>query len=274
MARNRPLEPNRIAGRCEAGRVAKAAARGEATPIGFAGWIVLMIRLCGLVGLLMIFVPLHYAYRAVRYGSPFPMLFLRYCAWIVGARVTRIGKPLRRNVFFISNHVSWVDILALAGASGTAFVAKHELRQVPVIGWLCSLNRTVHIERGNRLGIADQIRALRDALMDNWAVTIFPEGTTGDGQTLLPFKTAMLSVLEPPPPGVMVQPVLMDYGAAAPDIAWLGEETGLNNARRVLARRGHFALRIHFLDPFSPQDVRGRKAIGARAKAAIQAAMG
>ena len=106
---------------------------------------------------LLVLVPLHYLYRIFRYGSPFPKLFLFLAAWIVGARVTTYGTPLRRDVFFISNHVSWVDILALAGASGTAFVAKAELGRVPVIGWLCRLNRTVFVSREDRGGVADQM---------------------------------------------------------------------------------------------------------------------
>jgi 1-acyl-sn-glycerol-3-phosphate acyltransferase len=253
--------------------VRDAAERGESTPLSVLGWLRFTIRVLALIGLLIIFVPLHYLYRIVRYGSPFPMLFLRFAGRVSGARVTKIGTPLRRDVFFIANHVSWLDILTLAGASGTAFVAKAELAEVPVIGWLCSLNRTVHVKRENRLGVAEQINALREALEDNWSVTIFPEGTTTDGQSLLPFKTSMLSVLEPPPKDVLVQPVLIDYGPVGEELGWIGEETGINNAKRVLGRRGTFELKLHFLEPFSPEEFRGRKAIGARARAAIEAAL-
>ena len=247
------------------------AAAGAKTRFNLREWLRIGRRALALIVLLLVFVPLHYAYRVFAYGSPFPMLFLRYAAWVVGARVKVIGTPLRRDVFFISNHISWIDILALAGASGTAFVAKYELSQVPVIGWLCSLNRTVHVKRENRMGVAEQINALREALQDNWSVTVFPEGTTTDGQSLLPFKSSMLSVLEPPPPGVMVQPAVVDYGPVAEELGWIGNEGGLNNALRVLARKGGFPLRITYLDPFSPEEHRGRKAIAARAREAIEA---
>ena len=109
-------------------------------------------------------------------------------ARIAGARVVKVGTPLRRDVFYVSNHLSWIDILALGGASGTAFVAKAEIGAAPVVGWLAGMNRTVYVKRENRLGVADQINQLRDALADNWAITIFPEGTTTDGKSLLPFK--------------------------------------------------------------------------------------
>ena len=247
-----------------------AAARGEKVPLTLAGWVRFSLRAFGILLLLLVLVPLHYLYRIFAYGSPFPMLFLRFTAWIVGARVKIVGTPLRRDVFFISNHISWVDILSMAGASGTAFVAKQELSEVPVIGWLCGLNRTVFVKRENRMGVAEQINALREALQDNWSVTVFPEGTVTDGHSLLPFKSSMISVLEPPPAGVMVQPVVLNYGENAEDIAWIGEESGLHNAMRVMARKGSFRLSLHYLEPFSPVDYRGRKAVAAKAREEIE----
>ena len=251
----------------------QAAARGEATPVSLPGWLRIAARSAGLVGLLLVFVPLHYLYRTFSYGSPFPMLFLRYAARVCGARVKVHGTHLKRDVFFIANHVSWVDILALAGASGTAFVAKAELADAPVVGWLASLNRTVFVKREHRMGVAEQINALKEALVDNWSVTVFPEGTTTDGQSLLPFKTSMLSVLEPPPPGVLVQPVIIDYGPVAEWIGWIGEEGGFNNAKRVLSRIGSFAVHLHYLEPFSPEDFRGRKAISQESRRRIEEAL-
>jgi len=251
----------------------QAAARGEVTPISLAGWLRIAARSAGLIALLLVFVPLHYLYRAFSYGSPFPMLFLRFAARVCGARVEVVGTHLKRDVFFVANHISWVDILALAGASGTAFVAKAELATAPVVGWLASLNRTVFVKREHRMGVAEQINALKEALVDNWSVTVFPEGTTTDGQSLLPFKTSMLSVLEPPPPGVLVQPVILDYGSVAEWIGWIGEEGGLNNAKRVLSRKGSFPVRLHYLEPFSPEDFKGRKAISIEARRRIEEAL-
>ena len=226
-----------------------------------------------LVLALLVFVPLHYLWRLLRLPSPWPRMFLGAAARIVGARVERIGTHLRRDVFYISNHVSWIDILALGGASGTAFVAKAEIAASPIVGWLAGLNRTVYVKRENRLGVADQINQLRDALEENWAITVFPEGTTTDGKSLLPFKTPMLRVLEPPPPGVMVQPVMLDYGDVGEEIRWVGVESGLNNARRILARKGSFRLCVTFLDPFEPHEFAGRKAVAAESRRRIEEAL-
>ncbi|WP_315761301.1 lysophospholipid acyltransferase family protein [Sphingomonas sp. Y38-1Y] len=256
----------------EATRRAEAAA-GLSTRLTTPEQIRLWARIALMLLLVVSHVPMHYLWRLFRLPSPWPRWFLGRVAWVVGARVEKIGTPLRRDVFYVSNHLSWIDILALGGASGTAFVAKAELASSPLVGWLAGLNRTVYVKRENRLGVAEQINQLRDALADNWAITIFPEGTTTDGKSLLPFKTPMLRVLEPPPPGVMVQPVLLDYGAVAEEIGWIGEEGGVNNAKRVLARQGSFPLRVHFLEPFFPADHPGRKAIAAESRRRIEAAL-
>lgn len=249
------------------------AAAGKPAPIDAAGWTRIGLRATGLVFGLLLTVPLHYLWTLLRIGSPWPKIFLGWAARLAGARVERVGVPLKRDVFYISNHLSWIDILAIAGQSGTAFVAKEEIRQAPVVGWLSTLNRTVYVKRENRLGVAEQINQLRDALADNWSVTVFPEGTTTDGHSLLPFKTPMLRVLEPPPPGVMVQPVLLDYGAVAEEIGWIGVESGIDNAKRILSRPGSFRMRVEFLEPFLPQDFPGRKAIAAESRRRIEEAL-
>lgn len=235
------------------------------------------VRLTGRVAMLAltaaVCIPLHYLWRGLGQVSPWPRLFLGRAGRICGARATIVGTPRKRDVFFIANHVSWIDILAIAGASGTAFIAKAEIRDAPVVGWLSTLNRTVFVERGDRLGVGEQIDRLRAVLARSWSVTVFPEGTTTDGRSLFPFKTPMLKVLEPPPPGVLVQPILLDYGTTGEEIAWIGEESGRHNAVRLLARRGTFAVTVHFLAPFAPADFPGRKAIAAESRRRIEAAL-
>ncbi|CAN5310304.1 lysophospholipid acyltransferase family protein [soil metagenome] len=250
-----------------------AAAAGRPPLLSRAGKARLWLRIGLLTLLALALVPLHYLWRLFRLSSPWPRIFLRTAGRLSGARVSVEGVLLKRDVFYVSNHVSWIDIPAIAGASGTAFVAKVEIRDAPVVGWLSSLNRTVFVERENRLGVAGQINALRETLAENWSVTVFPEGTTDDGRSLLPFKTSMLKVLEPPPPGVMVQPVLIDYGAVGDEIGWLGDESGKANAARVLARRGSFPVVVHFLEPFDPRDFPGRKAIAAESRRRIEVAL-
>ena len=252
----------------------EAAAAGHPTPLTPIGWTRVVRRIFGLALMAAIAIPAHYLFQLLRLPSFWPRLFMTVSARLCGARVGVKGVPLKRDVFYIANHVSWVDILAISSASGTAFVAKAELATAPVVGRLAKMNRTVFVEREDRLGVAEQINRLRAALAENWSVTVFPEGTTTDGRSLLPFKTPMLKVLEPPPPGVMVQPVLIWYGGdLGYEIAWMGEESGKDNALRVLSRKGSFRVTVEFLEPFHPRDYPGRKAIAAESRRRIEAAL-
>lgn len=238
-----------------------------------AGWARFSIRVACLFATLVIAVPLHGFWRLLRQSSPWPKLFMLAATRICGARRKSVGVPLRRDVFFVANHLSWLDIPVIASANGTAFIAKAELADAPIIGWLAKINRTVFVSRADRMGVAEQINQLRAALAEVWAITIFPEGTTTDGLSLLPFKPSLLAVLDPPPPGIMVQPVAIDYGAVAQEIAWVGVEEGQDNAFRMLTRKGNFPVTVHFLEPFNPRDFPGRKAISAEARRRIAESM-
>lgn len=229
----------------------------------------LFLRLAGAVALLIPGLIAHGLWRLFRQPSPWPPIFLGTVARIFGARIETRGAPLKRDVFFVANHISWMDILVMAGATGTAFVSKDDVARTPVVGWLAKLNNTVFIARTDRRSVSAQVDQVRAAVEAHQPITIFPEGTTGDGHGLLPFKASLLAVLSPPPRAMQVQPVLIDYGDATRDIAWVGAEPGGENAQRVLKRRGRFGVRLTFLEPFNPAALPDRKAIAAEARARI-----
>ena len=231
-------------------------------------------RLGGLVALLLGGLALHGAWRALRLASPWPRRFLGGAAWVCGARVRLHGHRPRASVLVVSNHCGWLDILVLGGATGAAFVARGDLEHVPLVGWLCGINRTLFVDRADRRAIPGQVALLREAL-GRGPVVVFPEGTTSDGLTLLPFKPALLSALDPPTPGVAVQPVFLDYGSAAPEIAWAEDrgENGIRNALRILGRPGSIPVAVRLLEPFDPAAVGDRKAVSAEARRRIVDAM-
>ncbi len=221
------------------------------------------LRLSAILCLTLGCVLLHLMWRATGGSSPWPRRFLGWTGRLAGMRVAIEGKPPQGRMFIVANHVSWLDIFVLAGATGCAFVARDDLGHSPLIGWLAAQNNTILVERSARGTVAVQVEAIRAAMAGTQPVALFPEGTTGDGQSLLPFKPSLLAVLLPPQPGLRVQPVLIDYGAAQADIAWTGDEPGLANIRRVLGRKGRTSVTLHFLEPADPATFADRKALSA-----------
>jgi len=230
----------------------------------------LLWRLALLLGLVLWHVPPHLAARARRRPSRWPRLFLRRAARAAGFDVTLSGAdPLRHDVFFVANHLSWIDILALGGSTGCAFIAKESVRSAPIVGWLAAQNNTIYVARERRGAVSGQISSVRTAMAARQPIALFPEGTTGDGTALLPFKSALFSVLLPPPRAIRIQPIALDYGAAGALVAWREGESGLANARRILREAGRRTLILHMLAPFDPGAYPERKALAAETRRRI-----
>jgi lyso-ornithine lipid O-acyltransferase len=233
----------------------------------------ILLRLAVMLAWLICCIAFYYLWHGLRRHNPWPRIFLGGIAWLSGVDVRHEGPRPARGTLFIANHVSWIDIPAIAGATGTAFVAHDGLAGVPFVHWLCRMNDTVFVARHDRSSVTQQIEQVREAIHDAGALTIFPEGTTSDGTELLPFKSSLLAALDPLPAGIAVQPVWLDYGPEGPDIAWVGTEPGLDNSLRMLARWRPITLTVHFLPPLSGTALTNRKTIAAAAREAILAAM-
>lgn len=238
--------------------------------ISLSGWARVVTRIVCMAILLLACVPLYYVHRLFSHHNPWPRVFLTAVAWIAGVEQVHKGRKAPGGVFLLANHVSWIDIPVLAAASGTAFVGHDGLASMPVIKWLCKMADTVFVARHDRASVARQVEDVRTALSDTGALTIFPEGTTSDGTGLLPFKSSLLSAFEPLPEGITIQPVLLHYGPEAAQIAWVGEEHGLDNFLRILARGRPVRVEVHFLEPLSSASLENRKTIAQAAREAIQ----
>ena len=208
-------------------------------------------RLAGLVLLFLACVPPHLVARA--FGpSPWPRRFLKWVAWGAGADVRCEGRPASRGTLLVANHVSWLDIPILAGATGCAFVAKAEVRDHWFLGWIANQNETIYVNRAERRTLHGQVASLADGLKRPKALALFPEGTVGDGGRLLPFKPSLLSAVAPPPEGVVIRPAALDYGAMATIIGWGTGEPGMKNFLRVLGLKGRFPVTIKLLGAMPP----------------------
>ena len=228
-------------------------------------------RIARLALLFLSHLPPHLIARRGGRHSPWPRRFLSRAAHISGAVIDLNGEPLEPHSLVLANHTSWLDILILGGATGARFVSKAEIERVPLIGWLSDQNHTLYIDRAERGDAHGQVRRIADALARSQPIAIFPEGTTSDGRTLLPFRSTLLHAVAPPPPGTTIRPVAIDYGGSVDAIAWHSGEPGLANALRVLGMKGRRRVTVRLLDPLLPSA--NRKALARHAHAAISAAL-
>jgi 1-acyl-sn-glycerol-3-phosphate acyltransferase len=234
-------------------------------------WPLIALRIALMIALLLVCLPLYYLWRLLGLGRFWPRMFLAGIGAIAGLRIRTVGKP-QKNALLIANHVSWLDIPALARSTGTAFVAHSGLASVQLIRHLCKMNDTVFVARHDRASVADQVEQVRVALADEGALTIFPEGTTSDGTALLPYKSSLLSAAETLPEGTAIQPVLLAYEEAA-RIAWVGDEHGVTNFLKILARVRPVRLALHFLPPLAGAARADRKAMAIAAHEAAATAL-
>ncbi len=246
-----------------------AIALAQPISIPLIGWARIVTRVLAMAALLIACVPLYYVCRAFGLRNPLPRIFLGGISWIAGVELKVRGEKVHRGAFLLANHVTWMDIPAIAATTGSAFVGHDGLTTMPFLRWLCAMNDTVFVARYDPASVADQVAAVRAAIKDTGALTIFPEGTTSDGTGLLPFKSSLLSALDPVPPGIAIQPVLLDYGPDAADIAWVGDEHGLDNFKRIMARGRALVITVHFLPVLAGDQLANRKAMAASARNAL-----
>jgi len=144
--------------------------------------------------------------------STFPRFYHRCCCRILGLRVRRIGQPAAaRPVLFAANHISYLDITVFGSLIPGSFIAKREVARWPLFGWLAKLQRSVFIDRQVR-STAAQRDSIAGRLAAKEALILFPEGTSGDGNRVLPFKSALFSVADRGGADpLIVQPVSIAY---------------------------------------------------------------
>ena len=203
--------------------------------------------------------------------SRWPRRFLGGVAHICGADVRIEGGAPAPGTLLIANHISWLDIPVLAGATGCAFVSKSEIADYPLLKWVADQNSTLYVDRSDKRAIHRQAGRMRDALGRGQPLAIFPEGTVGVGGQLLPFKPSLLSAVAPPPAGVALVPVAIDYHGRGGELAWIPGEHGLSNFLRVLGQPRRRPVTVRLLEPLEP--TADRKALALAANERIAGAL-
>lgn len=153
----------------------------------------------------------------------------------MGCEVEVVGTPPRSGLL-VSNHLSYLDVLVIGAITPAAFVAKADVRRWPLVGPLTAAAGTVYADRTRRLDVARVSEEVGTALGSGVPVVIFPEGTSSDGQRVLPFRSALLGV----PAGVPLTPASLSYelegGSAALEVCYWGDMTFFPHLLHLLGR--------------------------------------
>lgn len=174
-----------------------------------------------------------------RLAHTLPMRFHRGLCRLLRIRIAVEGRPSTdRPLLVLSNHTSWLDIAIISTLVPLSFIAKQEVAAWPVFGTLARLQRSIFIDRTRRKGAAEANREIAERLAEGDAIVLFAEGTTSDGNRILPFRSAVVgaardAIAEAGHAGhVAVQTLTVAYPRRGglpvnrenrPDIAWHGD---------------------------------------------------
>ncbi len=187
------------------------------------------------------------------------------------------GTPLttlpNTHALIVSNHISWLDIFAINAARPCHFVAKADIRNWPLVGWLCARGGTIFIARGQKSALRDAYRHIVQSLRAGERIAFFPEGTTAAQADLLPFHSNLFEcAIEA---GVSVQPYALRYLTAAgkldANVEFVGDTTFVQSMVRIL-RAERIVAEVTVLPTLSTQH-QDRRALADQAQQGIAAAL-
>lgn len=192
-----------------------------------------------------------------------------------GLRLRIKGEAWRGRGAVVANHTSWLDILTLGASSRVFFVSKAEVAGWPVIGLIARIVGTVFITRDPRHA-ARQKELFEARLSDGDRLLFFPEGTSTDGQRVLPFKTTLFEAFFAPALRdiLTIQSVSAIYhppeGKPADFYGWWGDMAFGQSALRVLSARRQGVVEITFHPPVRVTDFTDRKELARVCEAAVR----
>jgi 1-acyl-sn-glycerol-3-phosphate acyltransferase len=218
----------------------------------------------------------------------FPHVYHRFVCWLFGVRVGVAGAPTRGGVLMTANHTGWLDIPILSSVAPVSFVSKAEVGGWPFFGTLARLQRTIFIRR-ERSKAAEDRDHIKQRLLEGDALVIFPEGTSSDGNRVLPFRSALLSAAElilseeagHPVRHAPVQPVSIAYVGlhgmpmgreTRPLFAWYGDMELVPHLWEAL-KTGPIEVIVEFHPVLTIDEVGGRKALAAKCESLVRSGL-
>jgi 1-acyl-sn-glycerol-3-phosphate acyltransferase len=195
---------------------------------------------------------------------------------LCGVRIRVLGEPrLQGPALWVANHVSWLDVFVLNTVRPTAFVAKSEIRNWPLLGWLVAGSGTVFIERGQRHAVRRVGHQMQARFKEGGAIGLFPEGTTSSGLDVGPFHSSLFDAAIRS--HVDIQPVALRFfhrGRRSDYVAFVGEQSLLQNLWRLLGTTG-VAVELEFPPAMDGEfcEEHGRSSVAAHAHHVIRQAV-
>lgn len=241
------------------------------------GTMLAILRVPLILGWIFLCLPVQVVLRLI--NSPLRLTLPMFFHWvltrlILGLRVKVHGTiSTAPHTLFISNHLSYLDILALGSLMPCSFVSKADVADWPIFGLLAKLQDTVFIRRQRHL-TKSQNDLIVAALRHMPKLVIFPEGTSTEGTTVLPFKSSLLQSVFGHKSTIMIQPVSIacsDTNGYAHLYPWYADMTLVDHLWKLVHRTG-ITAEITFLPPVPVQQFADRKQLADYAHAAILAA--
>lgn len=173
---------------------------------------------------------------------------------IFGVKIKHVGKALPEKTLFVSNHISWLDILVLGHLVPVHFLSKHEVKSMPVFGWLATRGGTLYIKRGNKHAATTAGSEITAVLKQNHNSLFFAEGTTSNGCIKKFHSRLFQSAIDAQ---AMVQPVAIFYPIRNnktgnieinPTSLFLGKTT-IAESYNLIVRARSIDVEVHFLAP-------------------------
>jgi len=143
-------------------------------------------------------------------------------------------------LLLVSNHISWVDILALHAVYPCRFVAKADVEHWPLVGTLVTGGGTLYVKRESRRDAMRVVHRMAQALKDGDILAVFPEGTTSDGSSVLPFHSGLIQAAisaDSPVQPVALQIVNSRSGRPSRAVSYMGDESLAGSLWRTLCAR-------------------------------------
>jgi 1-acyl-sn-glycerol-3-phosphate acyltransferase len=220
-----------------------------------------------------------------RAARSFPHWYHRRVCRLLGIRLHIDGTvPTDKPVLLVANHTSWLDIPVLSAVAPVSFVAKKEVASWPFVSSLARLQRTVFVDRSRRTAVGHTAGEIVQRLAAGDAIVLFAEGTSSDGNRVLPFMTSLFAAAKPSEKDgtiaqdAVVQTLAVVYTrlhgvplgrAERPGVAWYGDMEMRGHAWELL-KAGPLDVHVRLGDPQPLSSFVDRKSLARQSEAQVR----